>query len=103
MSCKRAAPLACDHDHQTGEVRGWLCKKCNVGLGLLGDNIAGIRSMLAYLERSSAVHSGLSDEERARSRSPRRHGDSGREIAAGQGDQDRSPAPELQGEAAEVD
>jgi hypothetical protein len=77
MNCKREEPLACDHDHQTGEFRGWLCKNCNIGLGLLGDDIAGIRSMLAYLERSSVDRSGLNDEERARSRSPRNHGDSG--------------------------
>jgi hypothetical protein len=76
MNCKSEAPLACDHDHQTGEFRGWLCKNCNTGLGLLGDSIAGVRSMLAYLTRSTAASSGLNDEERARSRSPRHHGDS---------------------------
>lgn len=27
-----------DHDHQTEKFRGWLCHKCNLGLGNLGDN-----------------------------------------------------------------
>ena len=85
MNCKRAVPLACDHDHQSGEYRGWLCKNCNTGLGLLGDNIQGLRRMLAYLERSSAPNSASRSEESERSRSPRRHGDSGGETLAGPG------------------
>jgi hypothetical protein len=40
-----------DHDHSSGVFRGWLCKKCNLGLGLLGDNADGVRRALAYLER----------------------------------------------------
>jgi hypothetical protein len=27
-----------DHDHETETFRGWLCHKCNLGLGNLGDN-----------------------------------------------------------------
>jgi hypothetical protein len=82
MNCGNAAPLACDHDHQTGEFRGWLCKNCNTGLGLLGDDAAGLRRMLAYLTRSTASSSGLDSEERARSRSPSRHGDFGGAAAS---------------------
>lgn len=31
--CDCAKRLALDHDHQTGEFRGWLCEKCNRRLG----------------------------------------------------------------------
>lgn len=39
-----------DHDHVTGKFRGWLCNKCNLGLGSLGDCIASIELALAYLK-----------------------------------------------------
>lgn len=31
--CGRASDLVCDHDHQTGLVRGWLCRSCNAREG----------------------------------------------------------------------
>ena len=40
-----------DHDHTTGRFRGWLCHKCNVGIGLLGDNIEGLQSAIEYLQK----------------------------------------------------
>lgn len=43
-----------DHDHVTGAFRGWLCHDCNTGLGKLGDSLAGIERIKAYLTR--AVH-----------------------------------------------
>jgi hypothetical protein len=74
--CRRAGPTEIDHCHVSGAFRGWLCHKCNTGLGKLGDDLEGVRRAIAYLERSTAAHSGLGGEERARSRSPRHHGDS---------------------------
>jgi len=41
-----------DHCHESGEVRGLLCQGCNSGLGLLGDNISGIKRALAYLQNT---------------------------------------------------
>lgn len=29
--------LAVDHCHETGSIRGLLCKRCNMAIGLLGD------------------------------------------------------------------
>ena len=34
--------LAVDHNHLTGKVRGLLCSKCNMAIGLLGVDIEGI-------------------------------------------------------------
>lgn len=42
--------LAVDHCHDTGKIRGLLCRQCNTGLGSLGDNVAGLQRALAYLE-----------------------------------------------------
>lgn len=40
-----------DHCHKTGKFRGWLCNRCNLGIGCLGDNIQGLRQAIEYLER----------------------------------------------------
>lgn len=43
-----------DHDHRTGKFRGFLCHRCNKGLGLLGDTADAIERALAYLRRAEA-------------------------------------------------
>lgn len=43
--------LSVDHCHVTGIVRGLLCDKCNVGIGLLGDSSQALRKALNYLEK----------------------------------------------------
>jgi Recombination endonuclease VII len=44
--------LALDHDHVTGEFRGWLCHHCNLGIGRLGDTVEGVARALAYLKKN---------------------------------------------------
>ena len=44
--------LHADHDHATGIFRGWLCGKCNVGIGMLRDTLAGVVAAVKYLERA---------------------------------------------------
>lgn len=38
-----------DHDHKTGKVRGLLCHKCNVAIGLLRESPAICASAESYL------------------------------------------------------
>lgn len=38
-----------DHDHKTGEFRGWICNGCNASLGHLKDSIDRIRKLEKYL------------------------------------------------------
>jgi len=42
--------LAVDHNHDTDEVRGLLCKRCNMAIGLLGDNYETVLSAALYLK-----------------------------------------------------
>jgi hypothetical protein len=54
----------------SGAFRGWLCHKCNTGLGKLGDDIADIRRSIAYMTRWLARVAESNLAQRARSRSP---------------------------------
>lgn len=42
-----------DHDHVTGNVRGILCFRCNIGIGHLGDDLAGVQAAAEYLSRQA--------------------------------------------------
>jgi Recombination endonuclease VII len=39
-----------DHNHTTNKVRGLICRYCNSGIGMLGDDAASLRKALCYLE-----------------------------------------------------
>jgi hypothetical protein len=55
--CERKAedvsdkPLAVDHSHTTGKVRGLLCQFCNTALGSLREDIDVMQKMIAYVEQ----------------------------------------------------
>jgi hypothetical protein len=38
-----------DHDHATGELRGMLCKRCNLALGLFDDDPERLRFAAEYV------------------------------------------------------
>jgi hypothetical protein len=47
---KKVRALAVDHCHVTGNVRGLLCRACNLGIGHFGDNLGTLEEAIKYLE-----------------------------------------------------
>ncbi len=41
--------LSIDHNHETGEVRGLLCSKCNLALGGFRDSVDLLKKAIEYL------------------------------------------------------
>ncbi len=53
LICKQPSgnrKLAVDHNHQTGEIRGLLCMKCNLGLGMFRHNTLILFEAIKYLK-----------------------------------------------------
>lgn len=48
--CGRTRKLCLDHDHETGEFRGWICDRCNRGIGALDDLPGGLLAAVEYLQ-----------------------------------------------------
>lgn len=49
--CDSGHRLSVDHDHETGEVRGLLCKDCNIALGFFRDNVKSLARAIEYLSK----------------------------------------------------
>ena len=47
------ARLSIDHDHNTGKLRGLLCRFCNLGIGNLMDDTKLLRKAIEYLDSYS--------------------------------------------------
>lgn len=47
----KVVSLAVDHSHETGEVRGLLCHRCNVSLGNMNDDIQVLHNAISYLQK----------------------------------------------------
>ena len=41
--------LAVDHDHETGQVRGLLCVKCNQALGMVNESFKTLQNLAGYI------------------------------------------------------
>jgi hypothetical protein len=48
---KHTEKLYVDHNHITGQVRELLCRKCNLGLGMLYDDKIIVETALNYLKK----------------------------------------------------
>lgn len=44
--------IAFDHNHVTGEFRGWICVPCNSSIGMAKENIDTIEKIVEYLKKN---------------------------------------------------
>lgn len=44
-----------DHDHETGEVRGVICKPCNLVLGFVEDSTEHLERLIEYLQTRKSL------------------------------------------------
>lgn len=51
--CGDAGRICWDHDHTTGQFRGWLCDRCNTALGMVKDQANTLRALADYLEHGN--------------------------------------------------
>jgi hypothetical protein len=54
LEYKGKRPVAVDHNHETGEVRGILCLKCNLVLGHARENTDILYKAIVYLSERGA-------------------------------------------------
>jgi len=47
--CKTGRSLAVDHNHETGQIRGLLCQKCNHAIGLFSEDTDLMMAAIDYL------------------------------------------------------
>jgi len=55
LICKKDGPVVLDHCHRTNKVRGRICGRCNLALGLFNDDIETIISAVIYLQSFEAL------------------------------------------------
>ena len=47
--CGNSGSLVVDHNHDTGKVRGMICRQCNSAIGMLHDSPVLISKVLQYM------------------------------------------------------
>lgn len=53
-ACTTRKRLAVDHDHETGQIRGLLCNRCNISLGGFKDSLTLLQKAVKYLQQFSS-------------------------------------------------
>lgn len=53
--CRTGKAFAVDHCHETGEVRGLLCRPCNSALGFFNDNYDTCQKAADYLRNTASA------------------------------------------------
>ena len=43
--------LSVDHNHETGEIRSLLCKRCNYSLGTILEDVTYLQKLIDYLQK----------------------------------------------------
>lgn len=38
-----------DHSHETGEIRGWICRMCNNSIGMMNDDVSILKRAIKWL------------------------------------------------------
>ena len=49
--CGAMGIICFDHNHVTGNFRGWICKRCNVILGFAGESTELLNALIEYLKK----------------------------------------------------
>jgi len=49
--CGAIGKIDFDHDHVTGKFRGWICRRCNLVLGMVKDNGELLNALAGYLKK----------------------------------------------------
>lgn len=50
--CYRVTETHFDHCHEKGHFRGWLCRRCNLTLGMVKDDTVLLENLSQYLKNS---------------------------------------------------
>lgn len=50
--CGEMGVICYDHDHATGEFRGWVCSPCNCIMGFANDDIQKLEKIILYLKKN---------------------------------------------------
>jgi len=50
--CGAFGKICFDHNHETGEFRGWICMRCNTALGLVKENTETLMALIKYIRKN---------------------------------------------------